>query len=64
MTITKALSTVVSTVPYLQDDNDVQAVIQGIKNLQSALANVENLTWLVPDADTSVEDYVNNVSPL
>ncbi|KAI1369675.1 fungal cellulose binding domain-containing protein [Xylaria arbuscula] len=61
MTITKALSTVVSTVPYLKDANDVQAVIQGIKNLQSALAGVEGLTWLVPDPDTSVEDYVNNL---
>ncbi|KAK5628404.1 hypothetical protein RRF57_004119 [Xylaria bambusicola] len=63
MTITKALTTVVSTVPYLRDDNDVQAVIQGIKNLQSALKNVANLTWLLPDPNTTVEDYVNNVSP-
>ncbi|KAI0525889.1 fungal cellulose binding domain-containing protein [Xylaria bambusicola] len=61
MTITKALTTVVSTVPYLRDDNDVQAVIQGIKNLQSALKNVANLTWLLPDPNTTVEDYVNNM---
>jgi cellobiose dehydrogenase (acceptor) len=62
MTITKALTTVVSTVPYLQDKNDVQAVIQGIKNLQAALKNVKNLTWNVPAPDTTVEDFVNNVS--
>lgn len=61
MTITKALTTVVSTLPYLQDKNDVQAVIQGIKNLQAALANVENLTWTYPPSNTTVEDFVNNM---
>ncbi|KAI1276713.1 fungal cellulose binding domain-containing protein [Xylaria sp. FL0933] len=61
MTITKSLSTVVSTLPYLQDKNDVQAVIQGIKNLQAALKNVANLTWLLPSANTTVEDYVNDM---
>lgn len=62
MTITKALTTVVSTLPYLQDKNDVQAVIQGIKNLQAALANVEGLTWTYPPSNTTVEDFVNDVS--
>lgn len=62
MTITQALSTVVSTLPYLQDKNDVQAVIQGIKNLQSALKNVKGLTWALPPPGTTVEDFVNNVS--
>ncbi|KAI1496665.1 cellobiose dehydrogenase [Biscogniauxia marginata] len=61
MTINKALTTVVSTLPYLQDENDVQAVIQGIKNLQAALANVEGLTWQYPAANTTVEDFVNNM---
>lgn len=61
MTITQALSTVVSTVPYLQDKNDVQAVIQGIKNLQNALKNVKGLTWALPPPGTTVEDFVNNV---
>ncbi|KAI0409006.1 fungal cellulose binding domain-containing protein [Xylaria palmicola] len=61
MTITKALTTVVSTVPYLQDKNDVQAVIQGIKNLQAALKNVKNLTWALPAPDTTVEDFINNM---
>lgn len=62
MTITSGLSTVVSTLPYLNDANDVAAVIQGIKNLKAALANVQNLTWEYPTADESVEDFVNNVS--
>ncbi|KAK9425521.1 putative Fungal cellulose binding domain-containing protein [Seiridium unicorne] len=61
MTITSGLSTIVSTLPYLNDENDVQAVIQGIKNLQAALANVQNLTWEYPTADESVEDFVNNM---
>nr|ADT70775.1 cellobiose dehydrogenase [Hypoxylon haematostroma] len=61
MTITKALTTVVSTVPYLQDKNDVEAVIQGIKNLQAALSNVKNLTWTYPPSNTTVEDFVNNM---
>ncbi|CAJ2514064.1 Uu.00g021830.m01.CDS01 [Anthostomella pinea] len=61
MTITAALTTVVSTLPYLHDENDVQAVIQGIKNLQAALANVEGLTWTYPPANTTVEDFVNNM---
>ncbi|KAI0150382.1 fungal cellulose binding domain-containing protein [Xylariaceae sp. FL1272] len=61
MTITPALSTVVSTLPYLNDKNDVAAVIQGIKNLQSALSNVKNLTWTYPPAGTTVEDFVNDM---
>jgi hypothetical protein len=62
MTITPALSTVVSTLPYLRDTNDVKAVIQGIKNLQAALANVPSLNWTYPPVGTTVEDFVNDVS--
>ncbi|KAI0106155.1 fungal cellulose binding domain-containing protein [Nemania sp. FL0031] len=61
MTITQALTTVVSTLPYLQDKNDVLAVIQGIKNLQGALKNVANLTWALPAPGTTAEDFVNNM---
>lgn len=62
MTITSDLSTIVSTLPYLNDKNDVLAVIQGIKNLQAALSNVKNLTWEYPTASETVENFVNNVS--
>jgi len=62
MTITASLNTVVSTLPYLDDPNDVAAVIQGIKNLQAALKNVQNLTWTYPPANQTVEDFVNTVS--
>jgi cellobiose dehydrogenase (acceptor) len=62
MTITSSLNTVVSTLPYLNDKNDVAAVIQGIKNLQAALKNVTNLVWTYPPANQTVEDFVNTVS--
>ncbi|KAL7627298.1 hypothetical protein AAE478_001487 [Parahypoxylon ruwenzoriense] len=61
MTITKALTTVVSTLPYLQDKNDVEAVIQGIKNLQAALAKIEGLTWTYPPSNITAEDFVNDM---
>jgi cellobiose dehydrogenase (acceptor) len=61
-TINSNLNMVVSTVPYLHDPNDVAAVIKGIENLQAALSNVKNLTWVDPPPGTSASDYVNNVS--
>ena len=61
MTITPALTTVVSEAPYLHDENDVQAVIQGIKNLQDALNDIPDLVWNHPPDNVTVEDYVNNV---
>lgn len=65
MTITPALNTVVSTIPYLIDTNDKEAVIKGIENLQRALANVPNLKWLHPAPGTTARQYVTNmvVSP-
>ena len=62
MTITPALDTVVSTAPYLHDEHDKQAVIQGIKNLQASLAGIKGLKWVLPPPNSTVEDYVNNVS--
>ncbi|RKU45211.1 hypothetical protein DL546_008237 [Coniochaeta pulveracea] len=61
MTITPALSTVVSDLPYLKDANDKAAVIQGIVNLQNALKNVKNLVWTYPNSTTSAADHVNNM---
>ncbi|TQN64791.1 Cellobiose dehydrogenase, partial [Colletotrichum shisoi] len=60
MTINAALSTVVSTQPYLIDQNDVEAVIKGIENLQASLRGVPNLIWNFPPPGTSVRDYVNS----
>ena len=61
MTITQGLNTVVSTLPYLRDKNDVAAVIQGIVNLQNALKGVSGLIWRFPNSTTSAADYVNNM---
>lgn len=47
MTITANLDTVVSTLPYLRDQHDVDAVIQGLVNLQNALKGV-GLNWTYP----------------
>jgi cellobiose dehydrogenase (acceptor) len=62
MTITEGLDTVVSTLPWLHDPQDRLAVIQGIKNVQSALALVPNLTYTYPPSNQTVEDFVDNVS--
>ena len=52
----------VSEHPYLRDQNDIDAVVAGIKDLQKILSNVPNLTWSSPAPDESAEDYVANVS--
>jgi len=61
MTIGANLGTVVSTVPYLRDQNDVEAVIKGLENLQTSLKSVPNLVWNFPPPGTTVRDYVNNM---
>jgi cellobiose dehydrogenase (acceptor) len=61
MTITDGLNTVVSTVPYLRDNNDIEAVIKGIENLQKALSGVKNLTWLAPAPDETARHFVENM---
>jgi cellobiose dehydrogenase (acceptor) len=61
MTITEGLDTVVSTLPWLHDQYDVEAIIKGIQNLQASLASVPNLTWTYPNSSVTVEDFVNDV---
>lgn len=62
MSITPELTTVVSVLPYLHNDDDKAAVIQGIVNLQNALKGVQNLTWTYPNSSTSVTEFVDTVS--
>lgn len=64
MTITPALNTVVSDVPYLKNQHDVNAVVSGIDRLRTALANVQGLTWLSPAPGVTSRDYVTNVSAI
>ncbi|KAL3467686.1 hypothetical protein BJX64DRAFT_273740 [Aspergillus heterothallicus] len=58
LSINSGLNTVVSTLPWLTDDNDVDAVVQGFERLQESLANVSGLTWAFPTANTSIPDFV------
>ena len=60
-TITKRLDMTVSVQPFLHDDYDKEAVIKGIENMQAALANVPNLTWIVPPPNVTASDYVNKL---
>ncbi|RYO74473.1 hypothetical protein DL764_010817 [Monosporascus ibericus] len=59
MTIDGALTTHVTTHPYLRDENDVAAVIQGIENLRAALNGYANLTFAVPADGQSTQEYVD-----
>jgi cellobiose dehydrogenase (acceptor) len=61
MTITSGLATSVAQHPYLHNDGDKAAVIQGIKNMIAALNVIPNISWVLPPANTTVEDFVNNV---
>lgn len=61
MTISKQLNTIVSTPPYLRDEHDREAVIQGITNLRETLKDVANLTWITPPSNMTVEDFVDSV---
>ncbi|AEO61303.1 cellobiose dehydrogenase [Thermothelomyces thermophilus ATCC 42464] len=61
MTITRRLNTVVSTPPYLRDEYDREAVIQGIANLRESLKGVANLTWITPPSNVTVEDFVDSI---
>ncbi|KAK4190122.1 putative cellobiose dehydrogenase precursor [Podospora australis] len=61
MTLTPALTTIVSDAPYLKDNNDKEAIIQGITNLQNALKNVQGLTWNYPPAGMSVREFVDSI---
>ncbi len=62
MTITSGLATAVTEHPYLHNAGDLEAVIQGIKNVQNALSVIPNLTWVLPPPSGTVENYVNGVS--
>jgi cellobiose dehydrogenase (acceptor) len=65
MTIQPSLQTIVSRHPYLRDENDVAAVVKGIDNVRAALNNFSNLTFAVPDNNTTTQAYVDQylVSP-
>ena len=62
MTITPSLNTVVSTIPYLIEKADREAVIKSLENIQNALKNVKDLKWEYPPTGTTMRQHVENVS--
>ncbi|OTB09082.1 carbohydrate-binding module family 1 protein [Hypoxylon sp. CI-4A] len=61
MTINAGLTTVVSTPPYLRDENDKAAVIQGIENLRNALSPVKDLEFRFPATNETTQAYVDAI---
>lgn len=62
LTINNQLRTTVSKSPYLNDDNDKQAVVQGVQNLRDALAKVSGLQWVRPTSSQTSKAFVDSVS--
>ncbi|KAI1878510.1 uncharacterized protein JN550_000692 [Neoarthrinium moseri] len=61
MKLSSSLNTVVSTAPYLHDDNDKAAIIKGIENLQDSLKGISGLTWIAPKPGQTVTQFVNSL---
>lgn len=61
MVITRQLNTLVSIPPYLRNEADKAAVIQGLVNLQESLKDVPGLTWIKPGPNVTAEQFVNSV---
>jgi cellobiose dehydrogenase (acceptor) len=61
LSINGALSMYVSKAPYLQTKEDLEVVIQSIKNMQKAIAKVPEIIFEVPSPNVTVEDYVKSL---
>jgi cellobiose dehydrogenase (acceptor) len=61
LTINSQLKTVVSTSPYLNDNNDVLAVVQGVQNLRDAISKTSGVSFLKPSSSQSSTAFVNSV---
>ncbi|KAH8881997.1 cellobiose dehydrogenase [Thozetella sp. PMI_491] len=61
LTTNSQLRTIVSKSPYLNDDNDKAAVVQGIQNLRDALSKVSGLTFVRPTSGQSSSAFVNSL---
>ena len=62
LTITSGLTMTVSDPPYLKTQADIDAVVQGIKNLQAALAGNSDIEVVYPSSNQTVEDFLSAVS--
>lgn len=61
-TIELGLNMVVSTLPWLQNSGDLEAVVTSIEHVVAAMNKVPGLTWLQPPSNVTAADYVANVS--
>jgi cellobiose dehydrogenase (acceptor) len=64
MGITPSLNTRVMTPPYLRDQHDKEAVVQGIEYIRGVLSQIQNLTWIEPRVNQTTTAFVNSVSQL
>ena len=61
ISINGALNMFVSAAPYLQTAEDRAAIITSIKNMQTAISKNPDITFTVPSANLTVEEYVDSV---
>jgi len=61
LTINQQLRTIVSTSPYLNNDGDKAAVVQGVQSLRDSLSKVSGLTWVRPTTSQTSQAFVNSV---
>ncbi|RFU33237.1 hypothetical protein B7463_g3098, partial [Scytalidium lignicola] len=60
-TIGLGLNMVVSTLPWLQNSGDTEAVVKSIEHVVAAMKTVTGLTWLQPPPNVTAADYVANM---
>ncbi|TKX20231.1 cellobiose dehydrogenase-like protein 2 [Elsinoe australis] len=58
MTINKDLTLAIPSLPFVNTQGDIDAIVQGIKNVLAALAKNTRITVLAPAAGQTVEDFV------
>lgn len=64
MVIMPNMNTRVSVPPYLRNQYDKEAVVQGVDYIRGVLSKIENLTWISPPANQTTQTFINNVSRL
>ena len=61
LTITNGLDMTVSTLPYLRDSNDLDAVVTALTRVIDALQTDPQITVTVPSSNQTVAEYVNSI---
>ena len=59
-TIDANMNMIISTTPYLRDDNDIAAVVSGVQNLMDVIKKIPNAKLLQPAPGVTASDYVKN----